>query len=520
MWGRVSTEEQVYPKGRVRAEDQAHKGRANPEQETGSLDHQIIRDRRYAEAKGWEVVAEYRLEGVSGKDLMGHPETLRMLADLRSGHIEGLIFTKLARLARSTKALLELADLFRELEADLIALDESIDTTTPAGRLFYTLIAAMAQWEREEIAARVAASVPVRASLGKSTGGHGVFGYHWVDGRLVPHPDEAPIRALIYELYYEHRRLKTVAKELNRRGYETSLKCAFSDSTVRFLIEDPTPKGQHRGNYCLTPGRNKGKSGRKPESEWVFTPVEPIVDASLWQACNDILEERNDLFRKRGKHLVNLFGGLVHCQRCDRTMYIDTPRKKYRCPGCRARVSVTLLEKIFLAQFNAFFCSPEALAGHAAAEGSLMEQREALLRTRRQEAAQIDIDKEKVLRVFLAEKLSEDDFGEYHQRFALQRRQLDQEIATLEGELDYLRIQNLSHQQTAAEAAALLAGWDEFDERGRANLVQGIVDKLIVHPDGVTLHLLYAPALFQFSVETEEFKNANNRHLFTDDIAL
>lgn len=130
---------------RVSTEDQA---------QSESPEHHEKRSKQYAEARGWEVC---QLAAVSGKSDLLHTEAKRMLEDLRSGKITGLIFSKLARLARNTRELFELSDIFCEHDADSISL-QAIDTSSPVWHLFFAVVAAMDQWVQEEIAGHMTTS--------------------------------------------------------------------------------------------------------------------------------------------------------------------------------------------------------------------------------------------------------------------------------------------------------------------------------------------------------------------------
>ncbi|HWA87281.1 MAG TPA: recombinase family protein [Opitutus sp.] len=456
--------------------------------------------------------ADYHLEGVSGKTVFEHPETKRMLGDIKRGKIEALIFSKLARLARNTRELLDFADLFRDAGADLVSLQESIDTSTPAGRLFYTMIAAMAQWEREEIASRVAASVVVRAKMGKSLGGRAPFGYRWVDRKLVLDPDEAPVRRRLYELFLEHKRKKTVARLMTEAGFRTRDGSNFSDTTVGRLIEDPTAKGKHRLNYTRSGERNKAWE-LKPESDWEYVEVEPVVSAELWDRCNAILKGRRDSFKRPSRKAVQLFGGLTFCE-CGGKMYVPSNSPKYICQKCRNKIPVDDLEAVFLEQLKGFFLSPENVSDHLDKTNGVMAEKEEILGVKRREAEKVQKEIDRVYRLYVDEKLTPDEFTGFFKPLQTRKTALGDEIPRLEAELDYQRISTLSGDEILAEAGELHRRWPKLSRDEKRSVVESITEKIVIGrglEGGIEIELAYIPSSEELTTRQRELRGSSRQ---------
>lgn len=480
IWIRVSTEDQA------RGE---------------SPEHHEKRARFYAESKGWQIKEVYHLEAVSGKSVIHHPEAKRMIEDIQNGHITGLIFSKLARLARNTKELLEFADIFRENNADLISLQESIDTSTPAGRLFYTMIAAMAQWEREEIAERINASISIRAKLGKPLGGQAPFGYRWENKELIPDPNEAPVRKLMCELFIEHRRRKTVARVLNEMGYRTRTGANFTDTTVSRLLRDPAAKGTKRNNH--TRGRDGNGQATQPEEEWVYTKVEPIVSEELWEQCNAILDSQEKKRTKPARKAVNLFAGVTYCG-CGSKMYVLSNSPKYTCLKCRNKIATGDLEEIFHEQLKAFFFSPEEISNYLRQADQVIAEKEDLLQSLTEEERKIRQEMSKVYKLYMDDEITSKGFGEYYKPLEERLAQMQDRIPELEAEIDFLKIQHLSSDQMLQEARDLYTRWPNLSTDEKRAIVEHITEQITITNDEVTITLAYLPTSSELMAKEQQ----------------
>jgi DNA invertase Pin-like site-specific DNA recombinase len=125
--------------------------------------------RAYAQSQGLIVVAEYIDAGISGAK-RSRPELNRLMNDASGKNFSAIIVARFDRFARSASHLLQALETFQSLGIRFISLNEAIDTDTLAGKLVFTILAAVAEMERGLIAERVKAGLNHARSKGIKLG--------------------------------------------------------------------------------------------------------------------------------------------------------------------------------------------------------------------------------------------------------------------------------------------------------------------------------------------------------------
>jgi DNA invertase Pin-like site-specific DNA recombinase len=125
--------------------------------------------RQFAEARGWTVAGEYIDAGVSGaKD--SRPELNRLMADAHKRRFDVVCVWRFDRFARSVSHLLRALETFKALGIDFVSYSEQMDTSTPAGKMVFTVLGAVAELERSLIVERVRAGLRNARAKGKRLG--------------------------------------------------------------------------------------------------------------------------------------------------------------------------------------------------------------------------------------------------------------------------------------------------------------------------------------------------------------
>lgn len=254
----------------------------------------------YCVSKGIKNYEYYIDGGWSGSNIE-RPEMKKLIEDVKEEKISHVIVYKLDRLSRSQKDTLYLIeDVFNPHGVDFVSLNESMDTSTPMGRLMLGILSAFAQLERENIRLRTRMGMKERVKSGLWMGGGRIpFGYDYnkEEGILVPNKDAKKVKQ-IYSLYIEGKSPQYIANVLGLKY----------DRLVNQILT-------RKSNYGIIEYNGEEYQGKH----------EPIISKETYDLAMMQMMERKTVRVNSTEHLLT---GLVYCGKCGAKMRYQKWSKK------------------------------------------------------------------------------------------------------------------------------------------------------------------------------------------------
>jgi len=330
-------------------------------EESVSIERQLQSCRKYAEARGWEVMGEFVDDGVSAT--ANRPEERRGWTSLLvSGDFDAVVIWKVDRLARRVLDFLHADETLQMRGAGLVAVEDPIDMTSPQGRAFAVMLAVFGEMEAEAIRARVRAARAQLLKDGRWPGGGIPYGYRSIanpdgPGRvLVKDPVRSPWLTEAVEIALEGATVNAIATWLTKNGAplpcrqtapQTARNLAWNRQTVDGLLRNPILAGMTPHN----PGRAKSAKRVNPFAVVRDENGNPVVNESLaiisteeFAALQHMLDSRTSpQARKRSERRSTspFLSRVARCDECDEYMCRGTNQGHpvLYCPRCRQTMS-------------------------------------------------------------------------------------------------------------------------------------------------------------------------------------
>ena len=319
----------------------------------------------------------YEDAGYSGKNT-NRPALQQLLTVCRSGSVSAVVVWKLDRLSRSLRDTLTIIeDVFQPAGITLVSVTESIDTSTPSGRMMLNLLASFAQLEREQDSDRVVMAHKHLARDCKYLGGHIPLGYCIdADKHFQLDPVTAPIVRRVFEMYLSRSGYAPILEYINSFNLSGTRKTPFGKSDLKFLLKNEI----YSGTYVRRMGADPRHRITSPETIRVPGGVPALLTPEEWQrvcALRSQSERASAIYNTRRVYPLS---GLVYCASCGALMPLnyggkDRDGSVQRYYTCKAKCTrPARLEHIQDAVFSVVeqmaVSGPEAIAAACAVANS------------------------------------------------------------------------------------------------------------------------------------------------------
>ncbi len=291
--------------------------------------------RSLAERQGWHVAEVYTENDTSAyqrREVTLHdgstalrvfrPEYRRLLADLGSGRIGGLVAYDLDRVARDPRDLEDLIDVVEARKLRTASVTGSLDLSDDSGVFMARMMVNVANKSSRDTSRRVRRKLEENALEGKHHGGSRPYG--WQADRVTLEPAEADVVRYCADRVLAGASLKTIARELATAGEVNTVGTPWSDVTLRSMLMRERNAGL-RLHHGVVVGKGL----------W-----EPILDEQTSEDVRRILSDPSRVTAPGGRARVHLLSGIAACGVCGSPMraskgkaYKGVSKSVYRCKG-------------------------------------------------------------------------------------------------------------------------------------------------------------------------------------------
>lgn len=364
--------------------------------ETGkSIENQISKCKSYADLKfdaHDEDIIVYKDEGLSGF-YSDRPQYMQMLQDIKDNKIKAIICYKFDRISRRTLDLLNLVEKLKQKKIAFISCTDEVDTSSKTGKIIMSMLASIAEFERDIIAERISDNMYELAKDGRWLGGTTPTGFaskkeYVINGgkktsenHLEPIPEEQAVVKEMFTRFLEARSVQHVVDWANGKKIMTKNNKAHTRVSVKNILINPVyaaadeetyayfstfdvpiyaPKEDFDGSHGLMIYNKTEqvkeikddsttihpsyvqKVERRDIEDWIISvgKHEAIISGREWILAQSILQENKDKYKRPNEKTNSLLSGLIACPYCGKNLFTHRetgrftnakPRYLYKC---------------------------------------------------------------------------------------------------------------------------------------------------------------------------------------------
>jgi site-specific DNA recombinase len=444
-----------------------------------SIRAQTDRLKAYCVSQGWDIFEIYIDDGYSAKDT-NRPNLERMMKHIEQNLIDCVLVYRLDRLTRSVRDLYNILETFDKYDCKFKSATEVYDTTTAMGRMFITIVAALAQWERENTGERIRMGMEQKAREGNWVINQAPYGYELdkENKTLKINEEEALAVKRIFEYYLKGKGVNSIAVELNSLQIRTKTNATWNDFKVRYILTNPTYIGNMRYNFRVN----------KENYFEVESTHPPIISKEIYDNVQRIRESRS-VNHPRAATSKFIFSGIARCARCGsplagkygyskRGENVYKPRAYYcsssRLGKCDQRnMSERYLETQFIKYLDTFDINPDIVEDLTQMDE--IDETKDRLDILHKELKDIDKRRKKWQYAWVNDLINDEDFSVRMEEEKSKEEDVNKQLSSLQPSGEKMNSEDLSDI-----LLDIKSNWNQLDALEKKMLLQMFTKKIVV----------------------------------------